>query len=88
MAKQSLFDPEPDDEPAVPDVPRLRKVPGKVTDTGLYIIEQAMMLKAAVLARMDCAPDGADEEQGSLLVMICREWLTAESARLSGKGQP
>jgi hypothetical protein len=82
MAKPSLFDTEPDDE-AVPDVPRLRKVPGKVTDDGLEYIQDAISLKRATLA--SAMPRLSD---GVALTLICRDWLITESARLSGKGQP
>ncbi len=61
---------------------QLRKVPGRVDNTGLKEIKRAMALKQAMLG--DVGDNPVDD--GHALTEICREWYLAESARLSGKG--
>jgi hypothetical protein len=81
MAKPSLFDTDQGDEPGLPDVPRLRKVPVVVTQLDLDAIKDAISLKRAMLSHWTMKPS-----DGDILAMICSEWTKAESARLSGKG--
>jgi hypothetical protein len=74
----------PDTTADVPTEPRLRKVPGKVTDNGLLVIERAVMLHQSTRSVWSNEP----EDVGITITSICAEWMTSEQARLSGKGQP
>jgi hypothetical protein len=79
MAKQPLFDVDGDD---VPTEPRLRKIPGLVDDTGLAIIRRAVLLRLATLGELE--PE-SHESTGRAIVVMCRDYLVGESARLSKK---
>jgi hypothetical protein len=74
----------PEERAAIEDVPRMRKVPGKVTDNGLLVIERAVMLHQSTRSVWSNEP----EDVGITITSICAEWMTSEQARLSGKDQP
>jgi hypothetical protein len=71
--------------PPTVDVPGLlRMVQASLDDHQLAVIKRAISLKRAIRGDVGLDDRGRD---GSALAAICAEWwLTAESARLSGKG--